>query len=143
MFQRLLQHLPFAALGGLAYLGVELVWRGRTHWTMGVLGGLCFVLIGLLDEWYPRMPVWLQCALGALIVTALELVTGLLVNVRLGWAVWDYSAMPGNLWGQICPQYTAAWLVLSRAAAWLENKIHDVINTIKVRKNRKKERKNT
>lgn len=122
--------------GGVLYMAIELLWRGRTHWTMGVLGGVCFVLIGLLDEWYPRMPVWLQCVLGALIVTGLELVTGLIVNVWLGLGVWDYSAMPLNLWGQICLPYTAAWVVLARIAVWLENKVHDAVNAVKVRKNK-------
>ena len=47
----------------------------------------------------------------------LELLCGLLVNRALGWAVWDYSAQPGNLWGQICPLYTLLWIPLSALAA--------------------------
>lgn len=106
------------------YMGIEILWRGHTHWTMGVLGGVCFALIGLLDEVQNHPPMLLQMVQGAAIVTALELLVGLIVNRWLGWDVWDYSDMPGNLWGQVCPQFAAAWLVLSWAAVKLENLMH-------------------
>ena len=122
--KKLLQHIVIAVIGGLVYMGIEILWRGHTHWTMGVLGGVCFVLIGLLDEWQDHPPMLLQMVQGAAIVTALELLVGLIVNRWLGWNVWDYSDMPGNLWGQVCPQFAAAWLVLSWAAVKLENLMH-------------------
>ena len=54
-------HSGMAVLGGLAYMGVELLWRGRTHWTMGVLGGVCFVVIGRLNERQGcAPPLWAQ-----------------------------------------------------------------------------------
>ena len=68
-----------AVIGGLVYMGIEILWRGHTHWTMGVLGGLCFALIGLLDEWQEHPPLWLQMLQGAMIVTVLELLAGLVV----------------------------------------------------------------
>ena len=122
--KKLLVHIPIAVIGGLVYLGIEILWRGHTHWSMGVLGGVCFVLIGLLDEVQQHPPLWLQMVQGAALVTALELLTGLIVNRWLGWGVWDYSDMSGNLWGQVCPQFAAAWLVLSWAAVKLENLMH-------------------
>lgn len=122
--KKLLAHIPIAVIGGLTYMGIEILWRGHTHWTMGVLGGVCFVLIGLLDEWQDHPPLWLQMVQGAVLVTALELITGLIVNRWLGWDVWDYSDVPFNLWGQVCPQFAAAWLVLSWAAVKLENLMH-------------------
>ena len=119
-----LLHSVMGVIGGLTYMGIEILWRGHTHWSMGVLGGVCFVLIGLLDEWQDHPPLWLQMLEGTMIVTALELLVGLVVNRWLGWNVWDYSDMPGNLWGQVCPQFAAAWLVLSWAAVKLENLMH-------------------
>ena len=107
--KKLLAHIPIAVIGGLVYMGIEILWRGHTHWTMGVLGGLCFVLIGLLDEWQDHPPMLLQMVQGAAIVTALELIVGLIVNRWLGWNVWDYSDMPFNLWGQVCLQFAVAW----------------------------------
>lgn len=117
-------HVLMGVFGGLVYMGIEILWRGHTHWTMGLLGGVCFVFIGLLDEIQDHPPLWLQMLEGAALVTALELLTGLIVNRWLGWNVWDYSDMPGNLWGQVCPQFAAAWFLLSAVAVKLENVLH-------------------
>ena len=117
-------HSVIGVIGGLAYMGIEILWRGHTHWSMGVLGGLCFVLIGLQDEMQKHPPLWLQMLQGAVIVTVLELLVGLVVNRWLGWGVWDYSDMPFNLWGQVCPQFMVAWFFLSAAAVWMENALH-------------------
>ena len=51
---------------------------------MFLLGGLCFVLIGLLNEVIPwEMPLPLQGVIGSAIVTALEFATGCIVNLWL------------------------------------------------------------
>lgn len=106
-------------LGGAGYVCVELLWRGRSHWSMALDGGLCFVLIGLLDELAPALPVSAQAMLGAAIITVSELLLGLTVN--RSFAVWDYRALPHHLRGQICPQYFGCWTLLSAAAAVLED----------------------
>ena len=49
----------------------------------------------------------------------MEFYTGCLVNLRLGWQVWDYSAMPFNLLGQVCPGFLLLWLALSLPGLWL------------------------
>ncbi len=99
-------------LGALGYGAIELLWRGRTHWTMLVLGGLCFLLMHLIVTRIRARLIfkWLLCALA---VTALEFGSGCLLNLALGWGVWDYSGAPGNLLGQVCPAYALAWLGLS------------------------------
>lgn len=115
----LLQEGMLFLLGGGAYVGLEWLWRGFSHPSMFVLGGLCFRLVGLLRR---NLPPALVPLLGAAAVTALELLCGLVVNCCLGWAVWDYSAQPGNLWGQICPLYSLLWVPVSALAAgadWL------------------------
>lgn len=131
-----LLHSVLAVIGGLVYMGIEILWRGHTHWSMGVLGGLCFVFIGLLDEWFEHPPLLLQMLQGAAIVTALELITGIIVNLHLGWDVWDYSDMPGNFMGQVCPQFAVAWFFLSAAAIKLENALHRVAEWIAHRRGR-------
>ena len=69
--------LILAIIGGLVYAGLELLFRGRTHWTMMVLGGALFVIIGLFNEALPwNMALALQGFLGALVVTGAELVAG-------------------------------------------------------------------
>lgn len=126
--RRVCEHALLAVLGGLLYVLIELIWRGRSHWTMAVLGGVCFVAIGLLNEVWPRMSMLLQMALGALIVTAAELVTGLIVNVWLDWQVWDYSSLPFNVMGQICLPFTAAWFALSGVAIVVEDWLHRIFD---------------
>ena len=123
-------HSVMSVFGGLVYMGIEILWRGHTHWSMFLLGGLCFVLIGLLDEWQEHPPMLLQMIQGACIVTMLELATGFLVNVLLGWGVWDYSDMTLNLWGQVCPQFAVAWFFLSAAAVKMENMLHYLLEIL-------------
>lgn len=130
---KLMQHIPIAALGGLLYMGIELLWRGHTHWTMGVLGGVCFAVIGLLNEGGHPPPMLMQMMVSAMLVTALELVAGLVLNLWLGLGIWDYSSMPGNLLGQICPQYSFAWFLLSWVAIRVEDGIHKMKEYIKCR----------
>ena len=97
--------------GGMAYYGMELLWRGRSHISMFAAGGLCLLLIGHLGEIEPKLPLPLRIVTGTLVITTVELGMGLLVN--RGYDVWDYRGLPGNLWGQICPQFILLWLPLS------------------------------
>lgn len=110
--------------GGATYSALEVIWRGYSHWTMLVLAAVVFVCIGLLNEvWSWQTSLVVQALAGAALATILEFVTGCIVNLWLGWAVWDYSDMPGNVLGQICPQYTALWVVLSLVAILLDDYI--------------------
>ena len=105
-------------LGAFGYGGVELLRRGHTHWTMLLLGGACFFAIYVVIV-RQRGPLWKKCLLCAGVVTVLEFCTGCLVNLYLGWDVWDYGGVPGNLLGQVCPLYTALWYLLSIPCAGL------------------------
>lgn len=111
-----------ALVGGIIYGLIEFLARGYTHWTMVVLGGLCFLAVGAINEFLPwEMPFIKQMISGCLIITALEFVTGCIVNLRLGWAVWDYSDRWGNFLGQICPLYSFYWFLLSAVAIVLDD----------------------
>ncbi len=108
--------------GGLLYNMVELFYRGWTHWTMFFLGGLCFLCLGAINEVIPwDMPLWQQVLIGACIITGLEFVIGCIVNLWLRWGIWDYSGTPGNILGQICPQYFGLWLLVALAGIILDD----------------------
>ena len=116
------KYIALGITGGLLYVLIETVWRGYSHWTMFALGGLCFLALGLINEvlsW--DTPLWKQVLIGACLITGLEFLTGCIVNLWLGWDVWDYSAMPGNVLGQICPQYFLLWLLVSLAGIVLDD----------------------
>lgn len=109
-------------IGAAAYALIEVAFRGYTHWTMAVLGGILFLLLGGINEWIPwEMPLVLQCIIGAIMVTVAEFLAGLILNVWLGLGIWDYSDVPGNILGQICPQFIFAWLGLSLVAIILDD----------------------
>lgn len=111
-----------ALIGGVTYAALEMICRGYTHWTMVILGGICFVAVGLLNEIIPwEMPLAVQMLCGSLIITALEFACGCIVNIALGWDVWDYSAEWGNLLGQICPKFSVIWYFVSLIAILLDD----------------------
>lgn len=103
--------------GGLLYATLEMLWRGWTHWTMLLCGGACFTLMYLISG--SRMSLPRKWILSTAAVTTAEYFTGCLVNLRLGMNVWDYSTLPGNVLGQICPRFILIWLVLSVPGVWL------------------------
>ena len=98
---------------GSLYVIIELIYRQYSHWTMFLLGGLCGVLIGLLNELLPwEMRLYKQVLIGDILVVSLEFITGCVVNIWLGWNVWDYSSLPFNLYGQICLPFALLWMPL-------------------------------
>lgn len=109
-----LKYLILFSLGGIFYLIIELLWRGYSHWSMFILGGVCFVLIGLVNEFFTyEIPLFIQMLTGTFIITSLEFITGCIVNLKLGLNVWSYYDMPYNIMGQICLPYMFLWFLLS------------------------------
>ncbi len=100
-------------LGGLIYNLLEIIWRGYTHWSMTVAGGLCCLCIHFINWKWQRVHIVYRCLIGSLIITAIEFVVGVIVNLVLDLSVWDYSNMPLNVLGQICPLFSALWFLLS------------------------------
>ena len=111
MSEKLLEIIVFI-LGGFTYAMIEILFRGHTHWTMVLTGGACILTMYMLSGWLVSVPLVVGAMTGAMIITFYELCVGLIVNVKLGWAVWDYSNMPGNILGQVCPTFTTIWFLL-------------------------------
>lgn len=121
-YNNFMKYLFLFMTGGFAYGGLEILCRGYSHISMFIAGGICFVLIGLLNEIYPwNMAFLSQMVISSLIVTAVEFISGLIVNVWLGLNVWDYSAMPYNIMGQVCLLFTNLWFLLSPIAILLDD----------------------
>ncbi|BAK99467.1 hypothetical protein OBV_22690 [Oscillibacter valericigenes Sjm18-20] len=125
--KRLVKAAVLAAIGGLTYYGIEWIYKtlvsgGRTHWSMAVIGGVMFLLIGSINEFIPwEMPLLLQGIIGSVAITAVELLAGIYLNLFLKLGIWDYSRMPFNLWGQICLPFSLIWVLLSVVAVILDD----------------------
>lgn len=100
------------AVGAAGYPCLELIARGRTHWSMALLAGVCVLALLWIARRFPAAPLAGQAALGAALITAAEFAVGVLVNLRLGWDVWDYSHEFANVLGQICPLFSFLWFLL-------------------------------
>lgn len=124
---RTVKYLTLFLVGAGIYFECELHWRYivgtlPVHWSMPVLGGVLFLLIGGINNWFPwEMPLLHQAIIGTACCTVAEFLSGCVLNLWLRLNVWDYSDKPLNLMGQVCPQFCFVWLVLSVFAIVLDD----------------------
>lgn len=128
IYNRFLKYTFLFLTGGFLYGAVEIFSRGYSHISMMIAGGICFILIGLLNEIYSwNMSILSQMVISAFIITMVELVSGIIVNLWLKLHVWDYSSLPYNFLGQICLLYTNIWFFLSLPAILLDDLLRFLI----------------
>ena len=123
----LIKELILLIIFGITYCGIEILYRGRTHISMLFVGGLCAVLIGMINEITPKMNIILQMFIGAVIVTIIEFFSGYIINIILGLNVWDYSNLMFNYKGQISLIFTVIWFFLSAPVIYLDDKIRKIL----------------
>lgn len=117
-----IKYLILFLLGGYIYYGIEILWRGYSHYSMIICGGICFIYAGLQNEqveW--DYPFWKQVLRVEAFILSAEFITGCIVNLWLGLNVWDYSGLPGNILGQTCPQFALLFLPLSAIAIVIDD----------------------
>ena len=114
---------------GQQYFTLEALYRfilkggEKAHIAMLAVGGLVCISIGAVNQ-IPRFynsKIIVQAAVGTLITLIIELAAGLILNVWLGQAIWDYTGLPGNILGQISLPFAAIWFFLMPLAIWLED----------------------
>lgn len=109
-------------MGGMIYFAIELAYKGDSHYSMFITGGAAFLLMGGINSYFDRnMPLIKQMLLSAVIITLLEFICGVIVNIWLHLNVWDYSHIPLNLMGQICPRFFFIWFALSLVGIILDD----------------------
>ena len=96
-------------LGAAGYPVLELLYRGRTHYSMAIAGGLSACAIRFVGA--AKCNIAVQAVLCGLAITGIELICGLIWNRNH--QVWDYCKMPFNYHGQVCVPYTLLWCGLS------------------------------
>lgn len=118
----LFKYVILFVIGGFVYCGIELAYRQRTHWTMFIVGGLCFIFCGSINEYFDwDMLIWKQMFICTCGITTIEFISGCVVNIWLGWNIWDYSNLPLNILGQICLLFSIIWYGLSLIAIVLDD----------------------
>lgn len=121
-FNILLKYAVLFIVGGAVYCGIEMLWRGHTHWTMFIVGGISFIFCGSINEIFDwDMLIWKQMLICAAGITAIEFISGVIINIIFKLNVWDYSNLPLNVMGQVCLLYSFLWFILSFAAIALDD----------------------
>ena len=100
-------------LGAAGYPLLELITRGRTHYSMAIAGGLSAAAFRYISRSRVCLPV--RMLAGGAAVTLIEGIAGCIWNRRHH--VWDYRKMPLNWRGQVCLPYTFLWTAL--AGLWM------------------------
>lgn len=109
-------------MGYFIYSMIEIINRGYTHWTMSLTGGFILAVLYAVNS-RNGMTLLKSCFIGAFCITAAELAIGIFDNIIMHWNVWDYSGMPYNFMGQICPLFSFYWFLLCVPAYFLCGKI--------------------
>jgi uncharacterized membrane protein len=118
---------------GAIYINIEVLFRALQHYEdfgnaligysslwMFLIGGLSALLVGLINETF-KIPLALECLLGGLIITLIELISGLVLNKWLGFYLWDYTDMPLNIAGQVSLLFSAFWIMLVPCIHFLDD----------------------
>ena len=106
---------------GCIFTNIELVCRGYTHPSMLVVGGLCGVIIGLINEIIPNKKLYKQCFISMIIISLIEFISGYILNIKMGLNIWDYSELKFNIMGQVSLLFSVFWFFLSLIAIWLDD----------------------
>lgn len=106
-------NLTVFGIGAVGYGLIEILWRGKTHWSMLFAGGISFLGLSKISSKYKKLNLFKKSVIGCGFITAVELIFGLIFNILLKRKVWDYSKMPFNICGQICPLFSFFWFALS------------------------------
>lgn len=110
---RLCEFLIVSLTGAFLYALIEVLFRGYTHPSMAVAGGICFTALYFINLKMKSRSLILRGVIGSVVITAVEFGFGVIFNIWLGLGVWDYSNQPLNIFGQICPVFSFIWFIIS------------------------------
>ena len=118
----LVKYVTLWLWGGCSYYLVEILWRGFSHESMYILGGICLLMLNAMNRLFPwRMGFLWQVLIGTAGVLVLELITGLIVNKWLGLNVWDYSDLRFNILGQVSLLFYFLFMPVVAYGIWLSD----------------------
>lgn len=98
----------------MAYITIEVCYKGSSHWIMGLCGGLVFILLDKINDkisW--DIDILAQGMMGSALITFLEFIIGEMSLRGLIQPMWNYTNLPLNYKGIICLPFSLVWIVLS------------------------------
>ena len=129
-------YLYYFILFGLGFYGyglIEILWRGYTHPSMSLAGGIIFFIVPKIIEILKPYKMIYKCITCGILITFIELIFGLYFNIYLKIYVWDYSMFRYNFLGQICVTYSVLWCFLSLPIIYISDKIkNNIVNNYKM-----------
>ncbi|MDD2569345.1 MAG: hypothetical protein PHQ49_06835 [Clostridia bacterium] len=124
IYTALEENISVFLMGALIYTVLEIAFRGYSHWTMSLTGGICCLSMYLVYIKLPWLRVWQKCIIGTLIITFWEFNVGCIVNLFFGWNIWDYSQHPFNIMGQVCLLFSLIWVFLALPVSYFAELLH-------------------
>lgn len=112
--------------GGSVYAQIEIIYRGYTDISMFFVGGICFILIGLINE-IVDVSITTQMIISAIFIVVIEFISGYFLNIVLGLNIWDYSSLPYNFHGQICLLFFNLWILLSFVGIIFDDVLRNIL----------------
>lgn len=111
--KRLINFLCIGLFSSFIYLSIELLWRGFTHWTMGLLAFFVGIILSIIndevlefDDWYE-----FQVIFGTIICVIFEALFGAIFNQNFD--IWDYRGLPFTFCnGQLNLIFCGAWAII-------------------------------
>ena len=122
------EFLKIFLIGSVIYSIIEILWRGRTHWTMFLTGGLCFTLIYKINQDFKDKNIIIKSLIDSFMITCVEFFVGCFANKLFNLHVWDYSSIKLNIGGQICLLYSFLWFLLCVPANVICDKLYFYIH---------------
>ena len=107
------EYILIFSLGAILYNLIEVLFRGYTHWSMSIAGGIAVLILYVVDIKLPSKSILLRGLIGCLTITGIEFIAGCIVNIWLKLNVWDYSDLLLNFLGQICLPFSSIWFLIS------------------------------
>ena len=116
MKKKLIPLITIFCTSGLIYIVLELLWRGRTHWTMFVCAGICgLVMAAVNDNWLEfETDFRIQVVASALMCSTMEFIFGIIFNGDF--TIWDYRGLWGTihvLGDQVNVLFFGIWIIIS------------------------------
>jgi len=130
--KRKIEHISVFLMGGILYSIIEIIWRGYTHWSMTAVGGVCFLLLYMINCRLKNRNFFMRCLVGTGIITVVEFAAGVMVNLILRLDVWDYSMLRFNILGQVSLLFSVLWFALCIPAYMLSTGIRVFFESIEL-----------